>query len=220
VRSRDATARRRRDRPQARRPSGRAPGDRLGGERRACSLRAPSRPAATSACGPSIASTPGSTASWERGRELIIVRRDRRYLQWKFDRSPASLTCDLAERGGKAEGPEGDGDLAGYAVLRVMTRKPYVGYIVDALAAADDAEAWDHLVAASVDVLQARGVQQVWCVVMNPAAEAALRRFAFVPRDSPMTFFVKPNRPDLDPAFFADGANWFVTKGDADQDRP
>ena len=106
------------------------------------------------------------------------------------------------------------------AVLRVMQRKPYVGYIVDALAAADDGEAWDHLVAASVDILHARGMQQVWCVVLNPVAEAALRRFAFVLRESPMTFFVKPNRPDLDAAFFAEGAHWFVTKGDADQDRP
>jgi hypothetical protein len=71
-----------------------------------------------------------------------------------------------------------------------------------------------------VDVLLARGVQQVWCVVMNPTAEAALRRFAFVLRDSPMTFFARPNAPGLDPALFADAANWFVTKGDADQDRP
>ena len=160
---------------------------------------------------------------WERARTgyPIIVRRDRRYLQWKFGSQPGvAYVRILAERGGKAEGSEGDGDLAGYAVLRVMTRKPWVGYIVDALAAVDDGEAWDHLVAASIDVLQARGVQQVWCVVLNPAAEAALRRFAFVPRDSPMTFFVKPNRPDLDTAFFAEGANWFVTKGDADQDRP
>ncbi len=35
-----------------------------------------------------------------------------------------------------------------------------------------------------------------------------------------MSFFVNPNRPDLDAALFAEGANWFVTKGDADQDRP
>ena len=73
---------------------------------------------------------------------------------------------------------------------------------------------------ASITLDGYRGVQQVWCVVLGAAAEAALRRFAFVPRDSPMTFFVKPNRPDLDPAFFAEGARWFVTKGDADQDRP
>ncbi len=160
---------------------------------------------------------------WERARRGtgILVRRDRRYLQWKFGSQPGvEYVKILAERGGGTEGSDSTGDLAGYAVLRVMKRKPYVGYIVDALAAADDGESWDHLVAAAVDVLQARGVQQVWCVVLGAPAEAALRRFAFVPRDSPMTFFVKPNRPDLDPAFFAEGANWLVTKGDADQDRP
>nr|AIT69698.1 putative acetyltransferase [uncultured bacterium] len=157
---------------------------------------------------------------WERVRKgyRLIVRRDRRYLAWKFASQPdVEYIRILAERDAPGV-PEGT--LAGYAVLRVMKRKPYVGYIVDLLAGADDAEAWNHLVAASVDVLLARGVQQVWCVVMNPTAEAALRRFAFVLRDSPMTFFVRPNAPGLDPALFADAANWFVTKGDADQDRP
>jgi len=158
---------------------------------------------------------------WERvrGGFPIIVRRDRRYLQWKFASQPGVEYIRLvAERTPRGAG--GEGQVAGYAVLRIMKRKPYVAYIVDWLAGADDDEAWRYLLAASVDVLQSRGVQQIWCVVLNPTAEEKLRKFGFVLRDSPMTFFVRPNRPDLDPAFFADGANWFVTKGDADQDRP
>ncbi|MFQ5458190.1 MAG: phosphopantetheine-binding protein [Myxococcota bacterium] len=171
---------------------------------------------------------------WERvkGGYRLIVRRDRRYLQWKFASQPGvEYVKIVAERTGSADGGRDDGAgegvagggkgaVAGYAVLRIMKRKPYVAYIVDCLAGAEDDEAWRYLVAASVDVLQSRGVQQIWCVVLNPAAEGHLRRFGFVLRDSPMTFFVRPNREGLDPALFTEGANWFVTKGDADQDRP
>ncbi|MDP3938750.1 MAG: GNAT family N-acetyltransferase, partial [Deltaproteobacteria bacterium] len=154
---------------------------------------------------------------WERvrGGFPVIVRRDRRYLQWKFASQPgveyirlvAERSPDGAAGSANEKSPR---EVAGYAVLRIMKRKPYVAYIVDWLAGADDDEAWRFLLAASVDVLQSRGVQQIWCVVLNPTAEEHLRKFGFVVRDSPMTFFVRPNRPDLDPAFFTDGANWFV----------
>ncbi len=162
---------------------------------------------------------------WERvkGGYRVIVRRDRRYLHWKFASQPGVEYLRLvAERTGKGAGggDEEKGEVAGYAVLRIMKRKPYVAYIVDTLADAEDDEAWRYLVAASVDVLQARGVQQIWCVVMSPTAEKHLRKYGFILRESPMTFFVHPNRDDLDPALFSDAANWFVTKGDADQDRP
>ena len=162
---------------------------------------------------------------WEgvKGGYRLIVRRDRRYLQWKFASQPGVEYLRLVAertREGAARGAEEKGEVAGYAVRRIMKRKPYVAYIVDALAGAEDDEAWRYLIAASVDVLQSRGVQQIWCVIMSPAAEKHLRNYGFILRDSPMTFFVHPNRDDLDPALFSDAANWFVTKGDADQDRP
>ncbi len=163
---------------------------------------------------------------WDRvkGGYPLIVRRDRRYLQWKFGSQPdVPYIRLLAERSGGSSAGKDTGaakQIAGYAILRVMKRKPYVAYIVDWLAAAEDAEAWRYLLAASVDLLGARGVQQIWCVVLSPVAEAHLRWFGFKLRESPMTFFVRPNRPDLDRTLFEKGEHWFVTKGDADQDRP
>lgn len=158
---------------------------------------------------------------WERvkGGYRLIVRRDRRYLQWKFASQPGVEYLRLLAERTAGAGKE-RGEVAGYAVLRIMKRKPYVAYIVDWLAGAGDEEAWRHLLAASVDALQSRGVQQIWCVLLSPVAEGHLRKFGFILRDSPMTFYVRPNRADLDPALFAEGANWFITKGDSDQDHP
>jgi hypothetical protein len=150
------------------------------------------------------------TALWDRvvgGR--IAVRRAAPWLNWKYAEQPrvAHERLEMEWRGA----------LVGCAVLRVETMgRERRGYLVECFA---EPAALVGVARAAVARLRQVGVDRITCDVLDPATEEALGQLGFVRRRSGMKFMVRTSDPAL-AAVVGDRARWYITRGDADQDRP
>jgi len=150
---------------------------------------------------------------WEEARAgyAMCVRRDRRYLEWKYARCPhqAYAFHEVRDEGGR---------LQGWAVSRDQEFKGIrLGWIVDLFTRAGDAAAQDALLGALLRRFRERGVARAQAFAMNAGLGAALRRRGFLQQDSPMQFCVRA-RVDAGDALTRRG-DWHVVFGDSDMDR-
>jgi hypothetical protein len=140
----------------------------------------------------------------------MCVRRDRRYLEWKYVRCPhQAYTFHEARTGGA---------LRGWAVSRVQDYQGVrLGWVVDVFTRADDAPAQEALLGAVLGDFRGQGVARAQAFAMNAALGRALLRRGFLRRPSPMQFCVRA-RVDSGSALRERG-DWHVVFGDSDMDR-
>jgi hypothetical protein len=151
-----------------------------------------------------------TTALWDRiAGDRIGVRRSAAWLNWKYAGQPLltheRLQLEVGDR------------LVGCAVLRVDAMAgERRGYLVECFG---EAERLADVARAAVARLRGLGVARITCDVLDPATEHTLARLGFVSRRSGMKFMVTTRDPAL-AAVVHDRARWYITRGDADQDRP
>jgi GNAT superfamily N-acetyltransferase len=149
---------------------------------------------------------------WERCRAgyAMSVRRDARYLNWKYVACPSRAYAFHEARRGEA--------LAGFAVSRHEDlRGIRLGWLIDVFAEPSDHEAKDALIDAVLAAFRKAGVARAQAFSMNSALAGDLRRRGFLRRRSPMQFCVRARVPSGDA--LASPGRWHVVFGDSDMDR-
>jgi hypothetical protein len=143
-----------------------------------------------------------------RQRHVIVVRRDLKYLRWRFDDAPGHAQY---RRLYMIQGET----IVGYAVLRMRTFHGLpVGIIVDYFSAP---EHYNSLLSQCLAAIREGGAVAALCPTLNAAIETPLRRLGF------MRFGQLGNQRLLAyssleqiRATVAERKNWFVTLGDGD----
>jgi len=150
---------------------------------------------------------------WEKlaGRFSLAVRRDSRYLNWKYAEPPhVRYTIALLRRGDEVEG---------YVVYRHL-REPHrrVTQIVDLVADPSD-ERGIKTLARWVD-REARmdDSDKIRCYLMNAAFRRVLRRSGYFVVKSGIDLTVKVNAVAVPKGFYESADEWHFTLGDAELD--
>lgn len=154
------------------------------------------------------------TDFWERlaPRFTLAVRRDARYLNWKFREAPHVRYSAVALRRGAA--------LHGYAVYRhVREPRGRVTLLVDFLADPDDAAGIETLLGWLDREARAENSDKIRVFSTHAGFRRVLKRSGYFQVKSTMEFTAKINAIDVPPAFYRDTSGWHVTLGDSDQDR-
>jgi len=142
-------------------------------------------------------------------RYPVLCRRDRRWLEWRFERYPQAgryHLCWLMR----------DGAAVGYAVLRAAThRGAPSGVLVDHLCAPEHLRT---LLGLCLARFRKAGAAVATCLQLHPSAAGAFRAAGFVRRRSGWQLLVRAHPAIETPSIF-DPANWFLTGGDANVDR-
>lgn len=154
-----------------------------------------------------------SDALWDRiGKSFsVMIPRDRRYLNWKYDDQPGmSYVKFEAFRGEK---------IAGYIVVRVVPdgRGGREGLIADMIADPADQAAIRCLVSGGCAYLRSTECAGVRCYATHESLKRALNRSGFMKRRTDMRFMVYAAREI--PSGLTEPADWFITAGDSDIDR-
>ena len=174
-------------------------------------LGRPPRPAPDVEVRPATVS-PEYDALWARARasNTMCVRRDERYLRWKYLECP-HRRYDLVEA-------RRQGELVGYAASRLDDyRGTRLGWIVDVFTDTRDEAAKDALVHALVSGFRAKGVARAQAYSLNAPLAATLRRHGFFPGFSAVQFCVKA--AVLPQGAFENVGGWNLMFGDGDLDR-
>jgi GNAT superfamily N-acetyltransferase len=142
----------------------------------------------------------------------FICRRDRSWLEWRFERYPVERRYRLFHlmRGGEA---------AGYAVLRMGTHWGIpAGVIVDYLC---PPELILPLLGRCAEWFREAGAALISCLHFNPFAAQPFRKAGFFRRKSGWPLLVRPERGrDAALSALGDSRRWFLTAGDSNVDRP
>ena len=139
----------------------------------------------------------------------VLCRRDRAWLEWRFQRYPEEGRYRLHWLFRKAE-------AVGYAVLRSGTHHgARSGVLVDYLCRPGLVPA---LLTRCLERFRASGAAVACCLHLNPFAAAAFRALGFFRRSSGWPFLIRPES-DAVPAAVRDPRKWFLTAGDANVDR-
>jgi hypothetical protein len=143
--------------------------------------------------------------------------RDASYLNWKYVDQPGQTFVKL-------ELLEGD-RVRGAAVF--VVREPDAAYkyrralLVDVVASLADDEVLEQVIQAAVAAAQSRGADAMVCMHVGPALTRALKACGFSLRTPERVLLVDPETlPTAARERVLDGANWLVTQGDSDIDRP
>lgn len=149
-------------------------------------------------------------ALWESARAsyAMCVRRDRRYLRWKYRSCPKAYAVHEARRGN---------DLAGFAVSRTEDHEGLrLGWIIDVFADARDRGVKDALIGSVLDAFADENVARAQAFAMNGPLREDLKNRGFLSGSSPMQFCV---RSRVGGSAFQDMGAWHVVFGDSDMDR-
>jgi GNAT superfamily N-acetyltransferase len=151
---------------------------------------------------------------WERvAPEFdLAVRRDARYLQWKYV-SPPHVRYTIATL-------YRENDAAGYIVYR-HAREPRgkVTLVVDFLVAPGDVAALSTLLRWVDREAHAADSDKIRCFCLHAGFRKILRAEGYAQASSSLQFVVKVNAIDLPSDFYRDTSRWHVMLGDSDQDR-
>jgi GNAT superfamily N-acetyltransferase len=145
-----------------------------------------------------------------RGSFPAIVRRDARFLTWKFLQCPFRdyRVLEARERGA----------LTGYAILRQEGEAPFRrGVIVDLFCASGDTAAQDALIAAALDRFREERLARAETYSLNVRMGAAFRRHGFRPGRTGIQYCVAYRHASDAP--LARAAEFALTLGDGDLDR-
>lgn len=142
-------------------------------------------------------------------RYPVLCQRDRRWLEWRFERYPQPGRYRMYWVVRK-------GAPAGYAVLRAGTHHGQPsGVLVDHLC---DPGIVPAMLALCLERFRAAGAAVATCLQLDPLAGGAFRRLGFFRRNSGWRFLSRPasgaNRSTI-----LDRGAWFLTAGDANVDR-
>ena len=154
------------------------------------------------------------TDLWERlaPKFTLAVRRDARYLNWKFHEAPHVRYNAVALKRG--------GEVQGYAVYRhLQEARGRVTLLVDFLADPDDAAGIDTLLGWVDREAKAEDSDKIRTFCLHGALGRALKHAGYFQVKSTMEFTAKINAVEVPPAFYQDTSGWHVTLGDSDQDR-
>jgi hypothetical protein len=140
----------------------------------------------------------------------VICQRDRKYLQWRFDRFPANgvyqrFWLQVDDR------PEG------YVVLRVGEHQGMrSGFIIDYLCPPHATAA---LMSLALQVCESQGAVVAYCPGLNVKAEPSFRKLGFFKRTSGWRYLVYTKEsPPESARLMSDSANWFITAADSNLD--
>jgi GNAT superfamily N-acetyltransferase len=147
---------------------------------------------------------------WNSARRqyVVAVRRDLKYLRWRFDGAPGHAQY---RRLYMIQGET----IVGYAVLRMGTFHGFpVGIIVDYFSAP---EHYNSLLGHCLAAIREGGALAALCLTLNTAIETPLRRLGFMRfgqlgNQRLLTY----SRVEHIRAIIAERKNWFVTLGDGD----
>jgi GNAT superfamily N-acetyltransferase len=151
---------------------------------------------------------------WERlaPKFDLAVRRDARYLNWKFIETPHVRYSVAALKR--------EGRLDGYAVYRHLQEpRGRVTSLVDFLVDPDDEAGMKTLLRWVDREARAEDSDKVRTFVLHAGYRRLLRRSGYFPVKSAMEFTVKVNGVSVPPDFYRHTDRWHVTLGDSDQDR-
>jgi GNAT superfamily N-acetyltransferase len=153
-------------------------------------------------------------ALWERVAPSfdLAVRRDARYLHWKFAAPPhVRYTTAAVMR---------DGQIAGYIVYR-HAREPRgrITLIVDFLVDPGDPSALRTLLRWVDREARTADSDKIRCFCLHAGFQKVLRSEGYSDRRSTLLFVAKINALSLPQDFYNRPDRWHVTLGDSDQDR-
>jgi hypothetical protein len=154
------------------------------------------------------------TSLWERLAPAftLAVRRDARYLNWKFCEAPHVRYSAAALKRGA--------DVHGYAVYRhLQEARGRVTLLVDFLADPADEAGFDTLLGWVDREARAANSDKIRAFCLHGAFRRALKHAGYFHVKSTMEFTAKVNAVDVPPSFYQDTSGWHVTLGDSDQDR-
>lgn len=152
------------------------------------------------------------TDLWTRARASYasIVRRDRRYLRWKYEACPYHRHRVFEARL--------RGTLSGFAVARTEGEPAFRrGIIVDLFADTTDTAAHDALIDAVVSAFRREGVARIETYCLHQAIGASFRRHGFRAGRSTMNYCIAACRSSPDP--LARRFEHQLVLGDGDLDR-
>jgi hypothetical protein len=140
----------------------------------------------------------------------VICRRDRAYLQWRFDRFPGA---DAYSRFWLRDADA----VVGYVVLRIGEHKGHPSaFIIDYLCRPNIASS---LVALALDVCRDAGAVLTYCTTLHPSANSVFRPLGCLRRRSGWPFMIYTGEvPPQTARLMSKPSNWFVTAGDSNLD--
>jgi GNAT superfamily N-acetyltransferase len=154
------------------------------------------------------------TELWERvkGGFGLSVKRDARYLNWKYVEPPHVRYSIVALKR--------DETIGGYAVYR-HTREPRgrVTLLVDFFADPADVAGLETLLRWVDREARAADSDKIRALSMHAGFRQTLKRSGYFGVGSDVEVAVKVNGLPVGPRFYAETDDWHVTLGDSDQDR-
>jgi GNAT superfamily N-acetyltransferase len=154
------------------------------------------------------------TRLWDRvgASFAVAVRRDARYLNWKYVQPPHVRYSIAALRH--------DGEAAGYVVYR-HAREPHgrVTLLVDLLADPSDEQGVLTLLRWVDREARAADSDKIRTYTPHQGFRRLLRKSGYYPVKSAMEFVAKINGAVVPAGFYDSTAAWHITLGDSDQDR-
>jgi hypothetical protein len=140
------------------------------------------------------------------------VRRDARYLNWKYA-EPPHVRYSIAAL-------KRDETVGGYAVYRhVQEPRGRATLLVDFLADPQDVTGLQTLLRWVDREARAADSDKIRTLAMHAAFRQALKKSGYFNVASDVGFTVKINGIDVGPRFYENPDTWHVTLGDSDQDR-
>lgn len=153
------------------------------------------------------------TRLWERTGSKFAgaVRRDAKYLNWRFIQAPhARYTVAALYR---------DQAAAGYAVYRhVQEPRGRATRLIDFFADPHDDDGVLSLLRFVDREAQAANSDKIRVFATHAGFRKLLRKSGYYPWRSNMEFVARINAVHVDPTFYASADGWHVTAGDSDQD--
>jgi hypothetical protein len=154
------------------------------------------------------------TALWERlaPKFDVAVRRDAKYLNWKFATAPHVRYSIAALMR--------DGSTSGYAVYRHLHEpRGRVTLLVDFLADPDDEQGIATLLRWVDREARQADSDKIRTFVMHGGFRKVLRKSGYFVVKSTMEFVIKVNGAEVPPDFYDNTDRWHIMLGDSDQDR-
>jgi hypothetical protein len=155
----------------------------------------------------------GLTALWERLAPSLAfsVRRDARYLQWRYIASPHVRYSVAVLRHGDSTN--------GYAVYRhVREPRARVTLLVDFLADPADRVGLEALLRFVDREARSADSDKIRCYCLHRGFRAVLKRSGYFQVRSGLRLVAKINDVAVPERFYADTSAWHVTLGDSDLD--